>query len=284
MEFCTLRQAVLFLACGENGGDATEELLKEASERFVYLLNHEFGTGISVFLRGSREHGGEKVKIDLIYLKNIDPIENRALVREYRIVPVNDVFSDEELRERVCETPFFDVEVDLEALKKLSEHLEGRVYLGEKRIISIRENPEYADKAIEYFQTNSGFDGAPDFYENVIRNCIKAETPFPQWYLLYGGGEVTGGVGLVLNDFISRFDLYPWLSMLSVNETARGNGYGFALIDRAKKDAKAAGIPFLYAAASEKGFFERAGFDHMADGYALNGEVRHIYKIETVCF
>ena len=32
--------------------------------------------------------------------------------------------------------------------------------------------------------------------ENVIRNSIKAETPFPQWYLLYGGGEVTGGVGL----------------------------------------------------------------------------------------
>ena len=116
MEFCTLRQAVLFLACGENGGDATEELLKEASERFVYLLNHEFGTGISVFLRGSREHGGEKVKIDLIYLKSIYSVENRALVREYRIVPVNDVFSDEELRERVCETPFFDVEVDLEAL------------------------------------------------------------------------------------------------------------------------------------------------------------------------
>lgn len=60
MEFCTLRQAVLFLACGENGSDATEELLKEASERFVYLLNHEFGTGISVFCAAAESTAAKK--------------------------------------------------------------------------------------------------------------------------------------------------------------------------------------------------------------------------------
>lgn len=280
MGFCPLKQAVSFLAFGEGGAESSD-LFREAAERFVYLINREFGTGISVAMRGRRAEETDLRKIDLIFLKSIDAAENRALVREYRIVPVNDVFSDEELRERVCETPFFDVEVDLDALKKLSECLEGRVCFGEKRIISVRENPEYAEKAASFFQNRWGNERTAKMYEDCIMHSVNAENPFPQWYLLCDGENAVGGAGLVLNDFISRADLYPWLCALYVDEAYRGNGYGKALIERVKKGAKAAGMRFLYLCTELEGFYERAGFEYMADGYHSSGEKLRIYGTET---
>ena len=51
------------------------------------------------------------------------------------------------------------------------------------KVISIRQNPEYKEKAIEYFQ-KSWSEISPIIYEDCISNSIDAEQSLPQWYLL----------------------------------------------------------------------------------------------------
>ena len=51
------------------------------------------------------------------------------------------------------------------------------------KLISVRENPEYKDVAIKYFQ-NSWQSVLPIIYEDCITHSINAKNPLPQWYLL----------------------------------------------------------------------------------------------------
>ena len=76
------------------------------------------------------------------------------------------------------------------------------------KIISIRENPDRKNKAIEYFQRNWK-SVLPIIYEDCINHCIGALNPLPQWYLLEKGDEIIGCAGLITNDFISRMDYIP---------------------------------------------------------------------------
>lgn len=281
MDFRPLCFAVSFLSGGGDVSlsDLPKEDVRRGCGRFVYLINHEFGTGIHVALRGCRAGETEKRRIDLIFLKSIAVHENKAVVREYRIVPVNDVFAEDEVQERVCETEFSDVDVDFDALRALSERLEGRSCpSGLRRIVSVGEHPEYAAKAVGFFQKNWGRPSTLKMYEDCIMHAMDVENPFPRWYLAFDGENIAGGAGLILNDFISRADLYPWLCALFVEKEYRGRGYAFALIDRAKKDAKAAGMRFLYLCTGLCGFYEKAGFEYIADGWHPDGAQSRIYR------
>lgn len=146
-------------------------------------------------------------------------------------------------------------------------------------IISIRENPEYKEKAIEYFQkwwpTVS-----PLLYRDCIVNCIDAEQPLPQWYLLELENEIIGGAGLITNDFISRMDLYPWLCALYIDEKYRGNNYAQFLIEKAKIDALKFGFNQLNLCTYHLNYYEKFGFEYIGQGYhPWNGESR-IYQIK----
>lgn len=84
-------------------------------------------------------------------------------------------------------------------------------------IISVRQNPEYKEKAIKYFQ-ESWSEISPIIYEDCITNSIDATQFLPQWYLLENDGEIIGCAGLITNDFISRMDLYPWVCAIYIDE------------------------------------------------------------------
>ena len=104
-------------------------------------------------------------------------------------------------------------------------------------IISIRENPDYKDIAIKYFQ-QSWKSVLPIIYEDCIIHSIEARNSLPQWYLLEKDSKIIGCDGLITNDFISRGDLYPWVCAIFIDEKYRGNSYGSLLIEKATKDAK----------------------------------------------
>ena len=105
------------------------------------------------------------------------------------------------------------------------------------KIISIRENPEYKDQAIKYFQSKWQ-NVLPVIYEDCIIHSIGSMNSLPQWYLLEKEGVIIGCAGLITNDFISRMDLYPWICAIYIEEKHRGNNYGSLLIDRAKMTQK----------------------------------------------
>ncbi len=146
------------------------------------------------------------------------------------------------------------------------------------KIISVRENPEYKERAISYLQ-ECWQEVSPIIYEDCISNCINAEQSLPQWYLLEKDGKIIGCAGLVTNDFISRMDLYPWLCALFIEVEYRGNDYGSLLISRAKKDTKEFGFNYLNLCTDHIGYYEKYGFSYLGQGYHPWGEESRIYQI-----
>lgn len=146
-------------------------------------------------------------------------------------------------------------------------------------IITVRETPEYKEKAIQYLQ-NSWSEVWSVIYEDCISNCIDAKHPLPQWYLLENNHEIIGCAGLTTNDFISRMDLYPWLCALFIEEKHRGNNYGDLLIEKNKKDAKKFGFQYLNLCTEHIGYYEKYGFEYIGQGYHPWEEESRIYQIK----
>jgi len=146
-------------------------------------------------------------------------------------------------------------------------------------IISVRENPEYKEKAILYIQ-QSWSEVAPIIYENCISHCIRAEQPLPQWYLLEKEDKIIGCAGLITNDFISRMDLYPWICAIYINEEQRGNNYANLLVEKAKLDSKKFGFKYLNLCTDHVGYYEKMGFEYIGQGYHPWEEETRIYQIQ----
>ncbi|NRB47277.1 MAG: GNAT family N-acetyltransferase [Saprospiraceae bacterium] len=147
-------------------------------------------------------------------------------------------------------------------------------------IISVRENPEYLDRAIAYFQ-KSWPSVKPEIYDDCIRHCIDARDHLPQWYLLMKEDEIIGGAGLITNDFISRGDLYPWICAVYIEEAHRGHAYATLLMEKAKIDTKRFGYQYLYLSTEHLGYYEKYGFSYIGQGYHPWGEESRIYEIRV---
>ncbi|AIN17634.1 acetyltransferase domain protein [Yersinia rochesterensis] len=150
------------------------------------------------------------------------------------------------------------------------------------KIISVRNQPEYKDKAIHYFQSKWATDETKMLYQDCITQCIGAKNPLPQWYLMEFNSEIIGGVGLITNDFISRMDLYPWLCALYIEEHFRGHTYGALLIKHLAEETKQLGFDELHLCTDHIGFYEKYGFTFTGVGYHPWGEFSRIYSLSLI--
>ena len=148
------------------------------------------------------------------------------------------------------------------------------------RIISVRENPEHAQRAIEYISA-CWSEISPVIYQNCIENCLQAEQSLPQWYLLEKEGALIGCAGLITNDFISRMDLYPWVCAMFIDEKYRGNNYGEMLINKAKADTKSAGFKHLHLCTDHNGYYEKFGFKYIGQGFHPWDAESRIYQVKV---
>ena len=145
-------------------------------------------------------------------------------------------------------------------------------------IISVRQHPEYLDRAVAYFQQHWASEDSMMVYDDCIRHAGTAKSPLPQWYLLTEGERIIGCAGLITNDFISRMDLYPWICALYIEEDCRGRALGSLLLRRAAEDAARAGFPSVYLCTDHVGYYEKYGFTYVGQGYHPWGDESRIYE------
>ena len=145
-------------------------------------------------------------------------------------------------------------------------------------LISVREHPEMLKEIIAYFQQHWASEDSRMVYDDCIRGCMTAENPLPQWYVLRENQRIIACAGMITNDFISRMDLYPWLCALYVEPDCRGRALGAVLMQRCREDAAKAGFQNLYLCTDHIGYYEKYGFEYIAEGYHPWGESSRIYR------
>lgn len=148
------------------------------------------------------------------------------------------------------------------------------------KVIELRDNPEYLDKAIQYIYSKWGNVNNYLCYHDCIEHSINVDSALPRWFLLEDEGCIIGCAGLIINDFISRMDLSPWISSIYIEENRRGNNLGSLLIEHIKKDAKNAGFNVVYLATDLQNYYEKFGFKKIGVGYHPWGDSSSIYKCE----
>lgn len=149
------------------------------------------------------------------------------------------------------------------------------------KIISIREFPEYLDQAIQYIYSKWGNVNNYLCYHDCIEHSIDVNSDLPRWYLLLDDDDnIIGCGGLLINDFISRMDLSPWISSLYVEEEKRGQSLGAKLLEHIKDDAKNEGFEKVYLATTHEGLYEKYGFINMGIAYHPWGDSSKIYYSE----
>lgn len=149
------------------------------------------------------------------------------------------------------------------------------------KVINIRDHPELLEPGIEYVYRTWGNVNNSNTYRDCMEHSMDGDTLLPRWYLLLdeeNGDKIAGCAGLIINDFISRMDLFPWLASIHVDPAYRGNSYGGLLIVHAKEDAKAAGFQKLYLATDFVDYYEKYGFHFIGMGYHPWGDSSRIYE------
>jgi GNAT superfamily N-acetyltransferase len=157
--------------------------------------------------------------------------------------------------------------------------IERVIMMADKKIIGIRNNQAYLQKAVDCFTAWWKFDRR--IYDDCISNSIKTTSPLPRWYLMLKNEDIIGGYGLITNDFISRQDLLPWLCALYIEEECRGNQLGSKLLEHAKSEALQLGYKKLYLSTDLEGYYESHGWKSVAKGYHPWGAESMIYEIDT---
>ena len=147
-------------------------------------------------------------------------------------------------------------------------------------IISIRDNPAYLDRAVDYFSSKWGV--ARSVYQDCISNSLTTKSALPRWYLMLKNDEIIGSYGLIVNDFTSRQDLWPWLCAVYIEEKERGKALVERLLDHGRREASTLGFSTVYLSTDHVGLYEKYDWRYIGQGYGISGDDHRIYEADAI--
>ena len=131
--------------------------------------------------------------------------------------------------------------------------------MADYNIISLRGRPEYCGRAARWFHEK--WDVPESEYISSMNCCIAGGGAVPQRYIALDGEKITGGVGVIENDFHERRDLAPNVCALYVEPEHRGHGLARALLEHVCRDMADLGVVTLYLITDHEELYERLGWD-----------------------
>lgn len=136
-------------------------------------------------------------------------------------------------------------------------------------------------KGIAYIWKQWGSDTNFDFYRDCIENSVSDDNGLPKFYVAIENDEIIACYALLINDIISRQDIFPWFACLFVDENYRNQGIAKKLMDHALNECKKKGFETAYLSTDLENFYEKAGWSYYAEGYNVFGEGFKIYSKRT---
>ncbi|MGF6355458.1 putative GNAT superfamily acetyltransferase [Paenibacillus sp. 4624] len=149
----------------------------------------------------------------------------------------------------------------------------------EYQIIDLRDHSNLLKEAIEYVVKRWGLHRR--IFEECITSSMTTTSPLPRWYFMINGDEIIGSYSLMNNDFVSRQDLWPYLSNLYISEKERGKNLGSVMMAHARHEAYKLGFSKLYLCTDHIDYYERYGWLHLCNGYHSWNRESKIYVIDT---
>lgn len=126
------------------------------------------------------------------------------------------------------------------------------------QLITLRERPELEQAAAAWFHDKWGVPEAA--YLECMDAYLAGETELG-WYLCLHGSDITGGLGVIENDFHDRKDLAPNVCAVYVEEAHRCRGIAGHLLNMAVEELRGKGISPVYLVTDHTGFYERYGWE-----------------------
>ena len=131
-------------------------------------------------------------------------------------------------------------------------------YAIHRKYITLRDEPELKDAAAAWFHSKWGV--PEQAYLDCMAAYLNRETEYG-WYLCLDGDRITGGLGVIENDFHDRKDLAPNVCAVYTEEANRGQGIAGRLLNMVLEDMRSKGISPLYLVTDHTGFYERYGWE-----------------------
>ena len=126
--------------------------------------------------------------------------------------------------------------------------------------ITLRDRPELIDRAADWFHEK--WHVPTEAYLACMKAYLDRETEYG-WYLCLDGEQITGGLGVIENDFHDRKDLTPNVCAVYTEEACRRRGIAGRLLNMAVEDMRARGITPVYLVTDHTGFYERYGWEFL---------------------
>lgn len=155
---------------------------------------------------------------------------------------------------------------------------------GNFRVLNICElkNPSKRfDSTVQMFWDTWGSESNYKFYYDCMLHSMGAESDLPRFYIALQDSSIVGTYALLRNDLISRQDIFPWLSCLFVVPEYRGQNIGSRLINHAIHECRKMGFINIYLSSDLEGYYEKFGWIHLTNGYAIDGSETKIFTART---